>query len=253
MRVLRAEEDGLIRYLIRNEEYIMITGIIGAMEEEVAKLKSDMTEVIQSTKAGMNFLKGKLYGKDVVVVRSGIGKVNAAICTQILIDDYKISRVINTGVAGGLYKELEVGDIVISSDALHHDFDVTGFGYKEGIIPRMGTSIFVADKALAKKAKEICEEVNPDIKCFIGRVVSGDQFVSTNEKKTWLVEKFNGYCTEMEGSGIAHTAFLNNIPFIIIRAISDKADGSAKVDYSEFEMKAIEHTVKLMKVLVKEF
>ena len=147
---------------------------------------------------------------------------------------------------------LEVGDIVISSDALYHDFDVTGFGYKEGVIPRMETSTFTADMELATKAKDICSKVNPDIKCFIGRVVSGDEFVSTNEKKTWLVDTFNGYCTEMEGCGIAHTAYLNHIPFIIVRAISDKADGSAKVDYSEFEMKAIEHTVKLMKELVRE-
>ena len=231
----------------------MITGIIGAMEEEVAKLKAEMTRVTETKKAGMNFLKGKLFDKDVVVVRSGIGKVNAAICTQILVDDFKIDRVINTGVAGGLHSELEVGDIVISSDALYHDFDVTGFGYKEGVIPRMETSTFTADMELATKAKDICNKVNPDIKCFIGRVVSGDEFVSTNEKKTWLVDTFNGYCTEMEGCGIAHAAYLNNIPFIIVRAISDKADGSAKVDYSEFEMKAIEHTVKLMKELVREF
>ena len=231
----------------------MITGIIGAMEEEVAKLKTEMTGVIETKKAGMNFLKGKLFDKDVVVVRSGIGKVNAALCTQILVDDFMIDRVINTGVAGGLYSELEVGDIVISSDALYHDFDVTGFGYKEGVIPRMETSTFTADMELAAKAKDICNKVNPDIKCFVGRVVSGDEFVSTNEKKTWLVDKFNGYCTEMEGCGIAHAAYLNHIPFIIVRAISDKADGSAKVDYSEFEMKAIEHTVKLMKELVREF
>lgn len=231
----------------------MVTGIIGAMEEEVAKLKTAMTEIEEKNKAGMSFLKGKLYGKDVVVVRSGIGKVNAAICTQILIDNYKISRVINTGVAGGLYSELNVGDIVISSDALYHDFDVTGFDYEAGVIPRMKTSTFTADKELALKAKEICERVNPDIKCFIGRVVSGDQFISTNDKKEWLVKKFNGYCAEMEGCGIAHAAYLNNIPFVIIRAISDKADGGAKVDYSEFEMKAIEHTIKLMTKLIKEF
>ena len=231
----------------------MVTGIIGAMEEEIAKLKEDMTEIEEKNKAGMSFFRGKLHGKDVVVVRSGIGKVNAAICTQILACDYKIDRVINTGVAGGLYSELNVGDIVISSDAIYHDFDVTGFGYEEGIIPRMQTSTFTADNELALKAKKICEKVNPDIKCFIGRVVSGDQFISTNAKKEWLVEKFNGYCAEMEGCGIAHAAYLNNIPFVIIRAISDKADGSAKVDYSEFEMKAIEHTIKLMTKLIKEF
>lgn len=230
----------------------MIIGIIGAMEEEVSKLKKAMTEAVEKEKAGMKFLSGKLYGKDVVVVRSGIGKVNAAICTQILIDEYKIDRVINTGVAGAINEDLDVGDIVISSDALYHDFDVTGFGYEVGIIPRMKISTFKADEELALKAKTLCEMVNKDIKCFVGRVVSGDQFISTKEKKVWIKDKFNGYCTEMEGCGIAHTAYLNNIPFVIIRAISDKADGSATVDYSEFEMKAIEHTVKLMSELIKE-
>lgn len=230
----------------------MVIGIIGAMEEEVSKLKTEMTEPVEKEKAGMKFLSGKLYGKDAVVVRSGIGKVNAAICTQILIDDYKIDRVINTGVAGAISEDLDIGDIVISDDTLYHDFDVTGFGYEEGIIPRMKTSIFTADKELASKAKVICDRVNPDIKCFVGRVVSGDQFISTKEKKIWIKDKFNGYCAEMEGCGIAHTAYLNNIPFVIIRAISDKADGSATVDYSEFEMKAIEHTVKLMAELIKE-
>ena len=230
----------------------MIIGIIGAMEEEVSKLKKAMTEAVEKEKAGMKFLSGKLCGKDVVVVRSGIGKVNAAICTQILIDEYKIDRVINTGVAGAINEDLDVGDIVISSDALYHDFDVTGFGYEVGIIPRMKISTFKADEELALKAKTLCEMVNKDIKCFVGRVVSGDQFISTKEKKVWIKDKFNGYCTEMEGCGIAHTAYLNNIPFVIIRAISDKADGSATVDYSEFEMKAIEHTVKLMSELIKE-
>lgn len=230
----------------------MITGIIGAMEEEVAKLKSGIIETEEKEKAGMNFLKGKLYGKEVVVVRSGIGKVNAAICTQILIDEYKVGRIINTGVAGALYSTVNVGDIVISSDTLYHDFDVTGFGYEGGVIPRMEISTFTADKELVKKAKEICEMVNTDIKCFIGRVISGDQFINDTDKKEWLLDEFNGYCVEMEGCGIAHAAYLNNIPFVIIRAISDKADGSAGIDYDEFEMKAIEHTVKLMTELIKE-
>ena len=127
----------------------MVVGIIGAMEEEVAKLKSEMTDVKQISKAGMDFLRGRPYGRDAVVVRSGIGKVNAAVCTQILIDDFKTDIVINTGVAGGLYSELNVGDIVISSDALYHDFDVTGFGYEEGVIPRMNASTFTADKVLS--------------------------------------------------------------------------------------------------------
>lgn len=229
-----------------------IIGIIGAMDEEVAKLKEKMTEVEVKEKASMSFFEGRLNGKSAVVVRSGIGKVNAAVCAQILIDDYKADMLVNTGVAGALHCELNIGDIVLSSDALHHDMDVTGFGYEPGMIPRMKESIFTADKNILLKTKEICEKVNPEIKTHIGRVVSGDCFVSGSERKKYIFETFGGYCTEMEGAAIAQTAYLNNIPFLIIRAISDKADGSATMDYKEFEIKAIEHTVRLVEELVRE-
>lgn len=228
-----------------------IIGIIGAMEEEVNILKDKMEIENISKKASMEFYKGTLEGRDVVIVRSGIGKVNAAICTQILIDDYKVGAVINTGVAGSLKNEINIGDIVLSSDAMQHDMDATGFGYEVGVIPRMEKSVFVAADSLIKVAKDVCEEVNPEIQTFVGRVVSGDQFISDRSKKDWIVDKFQAYCTEMEGASIAQAAYLNNIPFLIIRAISDKADQSAEMDYSEFEVKAIEHTVKLVSGLVK--
>lgn len=227
-----------------------VIGIIGAMEEEVNILKDRMEVESTMQKASMEFCKGKLQGKEVVIVRSGIGKVNAAVCTQILVDEYKISAVINTGVAGSLKNQINIGDIVLSSDALQHDMDATGFGYEPGVIPRMDQSIFIADEGLVNTAKEVCEKVNPDINTFIGRVVSGDQFISDHSKKEWLTDNFKGYCTEMEGASIAQVAYLNQIPFLIIRAISDKADHSAEMDYSEFEMKAIEHTVKLVSELV---
>jgi len=179
-------------------------------------------------------------------VRSGIGKVNAGICTQILVDDFQVEAVINTGVAGSLRNEINIGDIVLSSDALQHDMDATGFGYEPGIIPRMDNSIFAADKELLLAAEKVNKEVNPEIETFVGRVVSGDQFISDKEKKDYLVKQFSGYCTEMEGAAIAQTCYVNEIPFLVIRAISDKADNSATMDYGEFEAKAIEHTVKLL-------
>lgn len=228
-------------------------GIIGAMDEEVAKLKEHMTEVEVTTKASMDFYKGKLNGKDVVVVRSGIGKVNAAICTQILVDDFKISAVINTGIAGSLRSEINIGDIVLSTDALEHDMEATAFGYPVGQIPRMDTLAFEADKALIELAEKCCAKVNPDIKTFVGRVVSGDQFIASKEKKEWLIENFAGYCTEMEGAAIAHCAYLNKIPFLVIRAISDKADDSAQMDYPTFEALAIERSVKLMLEMVVNY
>ncbi|MCM1082138.1 MAG: 5'-methylthioadenosine/adenosylhomocysteine nucleosidase [Clostridium sp.] len=228
-------------------------GIIGAMDEEVSKLKEKMTDVEIKKKASMDFYKGKLMGKDVVVVRSGIGKVNAGICTQILVDEYLVDGVINTGIAGSLNADIDIGDIVLATDTMQHDVDATGFGYELGVIPRMETSTFIADEKLRDLAKECCERVNPDIKVFCGRVVSGDQFVSDKAKKQYILENFAGCCTEMEGAAIAQAAYLNKIPFLIIRAISDKADDSATEDYPTFEAKAIEHSVKLMTELVDKY
>ena len=226
-------------------------GIIGAMDEEVNAIIEKMTNVESKEKAGMTFNKGTLEGKEAVVVRSGIGKVNAGLCTQILVDDYKIDAVINTGIAGSLKNQIDIGDIVLSSDALYHDMDATGFGYDFGVIPRMESSVFKGDVRLINLAKECCERVNPDINVHIGRVVSGDQFITDKAKKDWINEHFDGYCTEMEGAAIAHAATLNNIPFLIVRAISDKADNSATMDYGEFEKKAIIHSVNLIMEFVK--
>lgn len=226
-------------------------GIIGAMSQEVANLKEAMTDVEIRTMAAMDFYKGKIYGKDVVVVRSGIGKVNAAICCQILADHYHVDHVINTGIAGSLRAEINIGDIVLSSDTLQHDMDATGFGYAVGVIPQMSESIFKGDPQMIEAAKTSCKAVNPEIGVHIGRVVSGDQFISDKTKKSWLLDTFQGYCTEMEGAAIAQAAYLNNIPFLIIRAISDKADDSANMDYEEFETQAIDHSVKLVLDLIK--
>lgn len=228
-------------------------GIIGAMDEEVSKLKEAMEEVEITQKASMDFYKGKLSGKDVVVVRSGIGKVNAGMCTQILSDLFEVDAVINTGIAGSLNADIDIGDIVLSTDALQHDMDATGFGYEPGVIPRMETSIFTADKKLRSIAKQCCKKVNPDIDVFEGRVVSGDQFISDKAVKEKIVKCFAGFCTEMEGAAIAQAAYLNKISFLIIRAISDKADDSATEDYPTFEKKAIEHSVKLVKAIVEEY
>lgn len=227
-------------------------GIIGAMEEEVSGLKKMMQVEEVITKASMEFCKGLLNNKEVVVVRCGIGKVNAAICTQILVDVFKTDAIVNTGIAGSLKNEINIGDIVLSSDALQHDVDATGFGYGHGVIPRMETSVFEADERLIELAAECCRRVNPEVGVFTGRVVSGDQFISDKEKKDWISSKFFGYCTEMEGAAIAQTAYLNNIPFLIVRAISDKADNSAQMDYNEFEKEAIRHSVNLIVEMVKK-
>ncbi|MFG6330898.1 MAG: 5'-methylthioadenosine/adenosylhomocysteine nucleosidase [Lachnospiraceae bacterium] len=225
-------------------------GIIGAMEEEVTALRGKLENVKMLRKASMDFYSGTLNGVEAVIVRSGIGKVNAGICTQILADVYQVDAVINTGIAGSLKAEIDIGDIVVSSDALQHDMDATGFGYEPGVIPRMETSCFAADTELMEKAKAACEEAVPEIRVFSGRVVSGDQFISDKGVKERITRQFGGMCTEMEGAAIAQAAYLNGIPFVIIRAISDKADDSATVDYPAFERQAIAHSVALVENFV---
>lgn len=227
-------------------------GIIGAMEIEVTTLKERMQVEEIVTIASMDFFKGTYHGKNVVVVRSGIGKVNAAICTQILADRFHATAIINTGIAGSLQASIDIGDIVISSDALQHDMDATGFGYPVGVIPQMETSDFTANAQLMEIARNACAKVNPDIHTHVGRVVSGDQFISDNDKKAFLKETFDGLCTEMEGAAIAQAAYLNHIPFVILRAISDKADGSAQMDYPEFEAAAARHSINLVDEMIKE-
>ena len=226
-------------------------GIIGAMDEEVAKIKERLENVEVQTFGGMDFYKGNFEGKSVVVVRSGIGKVNAAVCAQILADRYQVSGIVNTGIAGSLMAKIDIGDIVLSTDALQHDMDATNFGYPAGQIPRMDVLSFPADPKLLALAKECCGRVNPEIHTYEGRVVSGDQFISDQKKKDWLIDTFHGYCTEMEGAAIAQAAYLNGIPFLIIRAISDKADNSANVDYPTFEAQAIIHSVNLMLEMIR--
>ncbi len=221
-------------------------GIIGAMDTEVAKLKELMTDVTVTKKASMEFYQGNLNGAAAVVVQAGIGKVNAACCTQTLIDQFPVSCVINTGIAGSLQAKIDIGDIVLSTDAVEHDMDVAALGYQPGKIPDMEVSAFAADDRLRQIAKESCEKVNPDIHVYEGRVVTGDQFISSKEKKAWLTDTFDGCCAEMEGAAIAHAAYLNQIPFLVVRAISDKADDSAQMDYPTFEAKAIEHSVRLI-------
>jgi adenosylhomocysteine nucleosidase len=227
-------------------------GIIGAMEEEVSRLKAEMSAVTTRTKAGMEFFKGRLCGVEAVVVRSGIGKVNAGICTQILADDYGIGAVINTGIAGSLRNEINIGDIVVSEDALQYDVHVEAFDYAPGQIPRMDTLAFPADKRLIALAESVCKEVNPDIRMYRGRVVSGDRFISDHEMKKELRAVYNGSCAEMEGAAIAQAAYLNGIGCVILRAISDKADDSAAEDYDTFEKKAIRHSVNLVRGMLQK-
>ena len=225
-----------------------VTGVIGAMDEEVNLLKNAMTIDSVYNVAGLDFYKGKINTKQVVIVRSGIGKVNAAVATQILIDDFSADEIINTGVAGALNDTLEISDIIIAKSLQYNDFDVSAFGYKIGYIPRMDTSIFYSDRMMMANILEEGRKLGYRIS--YGTISTGDQFV-THKQKDAISELFNSDAVEMEGAAIAHVCYLNKIPFVIVRAISDNANGEAPKKYSEFEKEAAKKSAKLIIEILK--
>lgn len=232
----------------------MKIGIIGAMEVEVKRLKSKLKNATTKTVAGMEFCEGEFGNTHAVVVQSGIGKINAAICVQILVDVFHITHVLNTGIAGSLNNDINIGDVVISTDAVYHDFDLTVFGYQYGEVPQIGAPSFKADEKMRKAAVKAVKEADPEIGVFEGRVASGDQFVGTKAQKKAVLAHFpDAYCAEMEGCAIAQAAHVNNIPFVIVRAISDKADESSTVAYPDFEASAADHCARLVEYMMKHY
>ena len=226
-------------------------GIIGAMTVEVETLKERMEDMSVSIHTGMEFYQGTLEGLNVVVVQCGVGKVNAAMCTQILCDCFGVTHLVNTGIAGSLCAELDIGDLVVSKDAMYHDFDCVNFGYPYGKVPGMDTISFPADETMMAYAFAAAESVNPG-HTKIGRVASGDQFVADKALKEKIIANTQGLCTEMEGTAIAQTAYRNNLPFVILRAISDKADDSAEMDYPTFERIAAHRCAQVACYLAKQ-
>ena len=225
-------------------------GIIGAMACEVEALKGKMENVTVGNHAGSEYFEGTLEGLPAVVVQCGVGKVNAAMCAQILCSVYGVSHLVNTGIAGSLCADLDIGDLVVSKDAMYHDFEVTAFGYPHGKVPGMDVIAFPADETLMGYAFAAADSVNPG-HAKIGRVASGDQFICEKNQKNKIIEVTQALCTEMEGAAIAQTAYRNGIPFVILRAISDKADDSAEMDYPTFEAMAAEHCAKVTLTMAK--
>ena len=225
-------------------------GIIGAMAIEVETLKESMENLTVSTRTGMEFYEGTLEGIPVVVVQCGVGKVNAAMCAQTLCACFGVTHLVNTGIAGSLNAELDIGDLVVSRDAMYHDFDCFHFGYPMGKVPGMDVIAFPADETLMGYACAAAEAVNPG-HVKIGRVASGDQFVAEKALKNRIIERTQGLCTEMEGAAIAQTAYRNGVPFVILRAISDKADDSAEMDYPTFERIAAHRCAQVARILAK--
>lgn len=234
----------------------MRIGIIGAMELEVNELISKMDIDAVIPYGGRKFYVGDINGTEVVLARCGVGKVNAGSCVQIMVDKFEIDAIINTGVAGSLDSSIDIGDFVLATNAVYHDLEATGFGYERGQVPQMDIFEFPMSDRLINIAESACKKVNPDVKLFKGRVASGDQFISAKEIKENIKKWFSPLCVEMEGAAMAHVAYLNGIECLIIRAISDKADDSAQVDYPVFEAKAAADcarmVLEMMDVLAKE-
>lgn len=230
----------------------MLAGVIGAMEVEIAALKESME--IQETKtiAGMDFYVGHVGKTGVILVRSGVGKVNAAICAHTLVLEFHVDCVLNTGVAGSLNNDLNIEDILVSRDAIYHDVNATVFGYAKGEVPQLGTRTFLADEGLAERVVAAVAKVAPDVRAMIGRVASGDQFISDKADKERIRRDTDADCCEMEGAAIAQACYLDKVPFVIIRAISDKADGSDVMDYPVFEKTAAEHCAGIVKHMLAD-
>ena len=227
----------------------MTLGIIAAMSEELEILLKDMQLDSSTTKAGMTFNKGKLWSNEVIAVVCGIGKVNAAVCTQILVSEFNVDKVINVGVAGGIGKDICPGDVVIATNLVEHDMDTTAFGDPHGQVPRMDTFDFKCDSSLIESANSACKKVG-GFNTFTGRIVSGDVFVADVEKIKWLEKEFNALSCEMEGASIAHVCYLNNIPVVVIRSISDNANNGAHMDFEKFTPIAVKNSTSILKEML---
>lgn len=230
----------------------MKLGIIGAMDEEVAILKEKIQNREDLTIGQSEFSIGKIDSIDIVLLKSGIGKVNAAVGTTLLLDHFKPDYVLNTGSAGGYHTELNVGDIVISTDVRHHDVDVTIFGYEYGQVPQMPPG-FTPDESLIEKAQQAAAAIT-DIKVAKGLIVTGDSFMNDPERVEFVRGKFTDlYAVEMEAAAIAQVCHLFNVPFVIIRALSDIAGKDSNVSFDKFLEKAALHSATLILNIVSEF
>ncbi|REK76347.1 5'-methylthioadenosine/adenosylhomocysteine nucleosidase [Paenibacillus paeoniae] len=224
-------------------------GIIGAMAEEIELLHQHVAITSEFTKAGITYYEGTLHGKPVIYCKSGVGKVNAAVCTQLLLDA-GASCVLFTGVAGALDPKLDIGDIVVSESCIQHDMDCTPLGFAKGVIPFHPRSEFVADKGLVDLAYEASERLFPG-RSLKGKVLSGDQFIASREAVDELHQSLQGACAEMEGASVAQVCDMNGIPYVVIRSMSDKADGSAHVNFPEFTVKASANSHQIIEEMIK--
>ena len=226
--------------------------IIGAMDSEITNFKGMIENIEEIEIANITYYKGVLCGKNAVLLKSGIGKVNAAIATTIAIERFNVEKIIFTGVAGSGNPDYDISDIVISKDLIEHDFDTSDLdgdnitvlveGYNDNYYP--------ADESLIELAKTSAEKVITDSKVYVDTIATGDQFVGNNEKVKQIHDKFKAGAIEMEGASVAHTALMYKIPFVVIRSLSDKADSDAEVDYPKFVIQASDNSAKIVAEMI---
>ncbi len=232
-------------------------GVIGAMESEITQLIGRMEETTVDRAADLTFYRGKIGKNDVVLVQSGVGKVNAARCTQMLIDRYTPDYVINTGIAGGIGEGLHVGDLVIGADLVQHDFDISRFGYAKGYVSGFGDgttpSVFRSDEGLTEAFLRTIYAFLSKNRVHCGRIATGDVFVADRETKQRLRSEFSALAVEMEGGAIAQTAAANDVPFVVVRAISDLADGTAAESFETFEQQTADLCARAIEECVATF
>ncbi|MDY2788933.1 MAG: 5'-methylthioadenosine/adenosylhomocysteine nucleosidase [Atopobium sp.] len=230
----------------------MKLGIICAMDVEAALLKEHMHNTAVTTYAHMDYVEGMLEDCSVVVVRCGIGKSNAAVCVQNLVNHFGVTHIINSGAAGSLDNRIDILDIVVSTDVIHHDVDATIFGYAAGEVPGLGVAAFPADEALRRVVLQAIAQAHEKYAVFEGRIASGDQFIADDTTKAHIRDTFHACCCEMEGASIAQACWLNDLPFVIIRAISDKADDSKQIEYPVFEKIAAHQSAKVVMLVAAQ-
>ncbi|WP_085505221.1 5'-methylthioadenosine/adenosylhomocysteine nucleosidase [Thalassobacillus devorans] len=234
-----------------DKEEEKVVGIIGPMEVEIDILHSHM-EVEETTEKGtLTFYEGNLEGQPIVLVKSGIGKVNAASAAQMLISDFDADILINSGVAGGIHPDLGLGDIVISTKTVHHDMDETAKDFKPGQIPYMDTRYFEADQELIQLAKKGTKGLPDYVDVFKGPIATGDQFIASKEKTDWIYETFDAYVVEMEGAAVGQVAYLNEIPYVVIRSASDDAGEEAAGIQENFVEEAAKNSSHVIEEMLK--
>ena len=231
-------------------------GIIGAMDSEIAMFSKKLHNIQTVNKSGLTFFIGVIGEYKGVIVKSGVGKVNAALCTQILIDQFTPDYIVNTGIAGGIASGLSIGDVIIGIEFVQHDFDVTAFGHAKGYLcndenPAQPT-VFHADARLVYALENAAIRKLSSAHIRKGRIATGDIFVSSTERKREIRKEFNALAAEMEGAAIAQTAVINSIPFAAVRVVSDLANGEAADSYDLFEKKAADLSAFVIENLLKK-